>query len=183
LPSAPIPHGRHPTLSLIPSADRSNVLSEYNHMLVRNIEFFYPASSHLDYDNMSGSMNSSLMSQNRLGLRCIHCKNSPTHVTAAAFFPRTIGSIASGLGTVGTRHFGWGKCPFVNPELVTAMVEAKKTTSNETRARGRMGLDAYCRDLASRYGIYDDEHSGICWEEGTIPIHNIPVPQLPPCSP
>ena len=113
LPSAPMaapPHGRHPSLSLIPSANRSNVLSEYNNMLVRNIEFFYPASSHLDYDNLSGSMNSSLMSQNRLGLRCIHCKDSPTHVTAAAFFPRTIGSIASGLGTVGTRHFGWGKC-------------------------------------------------------------------------
>jgi hypothetical protein len=121
LPSAPIPHGRHPTLSLIPSADRSNVLSEYNHMLVRNIEFFYPASSHLDYDNMSGSMNSSLMSQNRLGLRCIHCKNSPTHVTAAAFFPRTIGSIASGLGTVGTRHFGWGKCKSLKVLIVLSL--------------------------------------------------------------
>jgi hypothetical protein len=180
LPSAAAPpHGRHPTLTLIPSANRSNVLSEYNHMLVRNIEFFYPASSHLDYDNLSGSMNGSLMSQNRLGLRCIHCKDSRVHVTAAAFFPRTIGSIASGLGTIGTRHFGWGKCPFVNPELVQDMVEAKKTSSNETRARGKMGLDVYCRDLASRYGVYDDELSGICWEEGTIPIDSIPVPELP----
>jgi hypothetical protein len=26
------------------------------------------------------------MSQNRLGLRCIHCKDSRVHVTAAAFF-------------------------------------------------------------------------------------------------
>ena len=93
----------------LPSADRSDLLSQYNNMLVRNIEFFYPASSHLDYDNMSGSMNSTLMSQNRLGLRCIHCKNSPTHVCASSFFPRTIGSLASGLGTVGTRHCGWGK--------------------------------------------------------------------------
>jgi hypothetical protein len=180
LPSAAAPpHGRHPTLTLIPSANRSNVLSQYNHMLVRNIEFFYPSSSHLDYDNLSGSMNGSLMSQNRLGLRCIHCKDSRVHVTTAAFFPRTIGSIASGLGTIGTRHFGWGKCPFVNPELVQDMVEAKKTSSNETRARGKMGLDAYCRDLASRCGVYDDELSGICWEEGTIPIDEIPVPELP----
>ena len=92
-------------------------------------------------------------SQNRLGLRCIHCKDSRVHVTAAAFFTRTIGSIASGLGTIGTRHFGWGKCPFVNPELVQDMVEAKKTSSSETRARGKMGLDAYCRDLASRYDL------------------------------
>ncbi len=102
----------------------------------------------------------------RLGLRCIHCKDSPNHVTAAAFFPRTIGSIASGLGTIGTRHFGWGKCPFAKPELVEQMMEAKKTSSTETRARGRMGLDAYCKELASRCGIYDDELSGICWQEG-----------------
>ena len=157
---------RHPNLVLVPSAERSNVLSQYNNLLVRNVEFFYPAASHLDYDNLSGSMNGSLMSTSRLGLRCIHCKDSPNHITAAAFFPRTIGSIASGLGTIGTRHFGWGKCPFARPELVEQMMEAKKTSSTETRARGRMGLDAYCKDLASRCGIYDDELSGICWEEG-----------------
>jgi hypothetical protein len=63
------------------------------------------------------------------------------------------------------------------------MIEAKKTSSNETRAKGKMGLDTYCRDLASRYGVFDDEHSGICWEEGTTPIDAIPVPQLPPCAP
>jgi endogenous inhibitor of DNA gyrase (YacG/DUF329 family) len=158
---------RHPNLALVPSAERSNVLSQYNNLLVRNVEFFYPALSHLDYDNLSGSMNGSLMSKSRLGLRCIHCKDSPNHVTAAAFFPRTIGSIASGLGTIGTRHFGWGKCPFVDPELVEQMIEAKKTSSTETRARGRMGLDAYCKDLASKCGIYDDQFSGICWVEGS----------------
>lgn len=157
---------RHPNLALVPSAERSNVLSQYNNLLVRHVEFFYPATSHLDYDNLSGSMNGSLMSRNRLGLRCIHCKDSPNHVTAAAFFPRTIGSIASGLGTIGTRHFGWGKCPFAKPELVEQMMEAKKTSSTETRARGRIGLDAYCKDLANKCGIYDDELSGICWQEG-----------------
>jgi len=157
---------RHPNLALIPSAERSHVLSQYNNLLVRNVEFFYPAASHLDYDSLSGSMNGSLMSRSRLGLRCIHCKDSPNHITAAAFFPRTIGSIASGLGTIGTRHFGWGKCPFAKPELVEQMMEAKKTSSTETRARGRMGLDAYCKELASRCGIYDDELSGICWQEG-----------------
>ena len=157
---------RHPNLALVPSDERSNVLSQYNNLLVRNVEFFYPAASHLDYDNLSGSMNGTHMSSRRLGLRCIHCKDSPNHITAAAFFPRTINSIASGLGTIGTRHFGWGKCPFARPELVEQMIEAKKTSSTETRARGRMGLDSYCKDLASRCGIYDDELSGICWEEG-----------------
>mmetsp|Transcript_21507 Transcript_21507/g.43152 ORF Transcript_21507/g.43152 Transcript_21507/m.43152 type:complete len:622 (+) Transcript_21507:2650-4515(+) len=171
---------RHPNLALIPSAERSNVLSQYNNLLVRHVEFFYPAASHLDYDNLSGSMNGSLMSRNRLGLRCIRCKDSPNHVTAAAFFPRTIGSIASGLGTIGTRHFGWGKCPFAEPQLVEQMMEAKKTSSSETRARGRMGLDAYCKDFASRCGIYDDELSGICWEEGSNP--GALVQMAPPLS-
>lgn len=173
---------RHPNLVLVPSAERSDVLSQYNNLLVRNVEFFYPAASHLDYDNLSGSMNGSLMSKSRLGLRCIHCKDSPNHITAAAFFPRTIGSIASGLGTIGTRHFGWGKCPFVEPELVEQMTEAKKTSSAETRARGRMGLDAYCKDLASKCGIYDDQFSGICWEEGPNAggalVQMAPVPSL-----
>ena len=45
-------------------------------------------------------------------------------------------------------------------------MEAKKTSSAETRARGRIGLDAYCKDLANKCGIYDDELSGICWQEG-----------------
>ena len=170
---------RHPNLVLIPPPERSNILSEYNNLLVRNVEFFYPAASHLDYDNLSGSMNGALMSENRLGLRCIHCKNNPNHVTAAAFFPRTIGSIASGLGTIGTRHFGWGKCPFAGTELVEQMMEAKKTSGSETRAKGRIGLDAYCKDLASRCGIYDDQLSGICWDEGS---NNGTIAAVPPLS-
>ena len=44
---------RHPNLALVPSAERSNVLSQYNNLLVRHVEFFYPATSHLDYDNLS----------------------------------------------------------------------------------------------------------------------------------
>lgn len=83
-----------------------SILSDYNNLLVRNIEFFYPSKSHLNYENLSGSKNTANMTDTRLGLRCMHCKDSLTHITAAAFFPSTIGSIASGLGTIGSRHFG-----------------------------------------------------------------------------
>ncbi|KAL3803753.1 hypothetical protein ACHAW5_004604 [Stephanodiscus triporus] len=139
---------RHPSINLIPQGGESYVLSDYNNLLVRHIEFYYPSSD------------------NRVGLRCIHCKDHPHHVTAATFFPSTIGSISSGLGTIGARHFGWGKCPFVQPEIVEQMIETKKTSNLQTRTNGRVGLDAYCKKLAKKYGIIDDENSGICWVEG-----------------
>ncbi len=140
---------RHPSINLVPQD--FCVLSDYNNLLVRHIEFYYPSSD------------------NRVGLRCIHCKDHPQHVTAATFFPSTIGSISSGLGTIGARHFGWGKCPFVQPEIVQQMIETKKTSNLQTRTNGRVGLDAYCKKLAKYSGIIDDENSGICWVEGAEP--------------
>jgi len=139
---------RHPSINLIPQGGESCALSDYNNLLVRHIEFYYPSSD------------------NRVGLRCIHCKEHPQHVTAATFFPSTIGSISSGLGTIGARHFGWGKCPFVQPEIVQQMIETKKSSILQTRTNGRVGLDAYCKKLAKKYGIIDDENSGISWVEG-----------------
>jgi len=146
---------RHPSINLIPQGEASSMLSDYNNLLVRHIEFFYPSSD------------------DRVGLRCIHCKDHPQHITAATFFPSTIGSISSGLGTIGARHFGWGKCPFVQPETVQQMIETKKTSGLQTRSQGRVGLDAYCKNLAKQYGILDDENSGISWKIGTEPNFNI----------
>lgn len=93
-------------IDLVPVNNDTSKLSDYNNLLVRNVEFFHPAKSHVNYQNLSGSKNTANMSEIRLGLRCIHCKDSPTHITAAVFFPSSTGSIASGLGTIGTRHFG-----------------------------------------------------------------------------
>ena len=46
------------------------------------------------------------------------------------------------------------------------MIETKKNSNLQTRTR--VGLDAYCRKLAKRYGIIDGENSsGIRWVEGT----------------
>jgi hypothetical protein len=148
---AKLPPRRHPSINLVPLDGSSSVLSDYNSLLIRNVEFYYP------------------WSDNRVGLRCIHCKDHTQHVTAATFFPSTIGSISSGLGTIGARHFGWGKCPFIPPEIVQQMIETKKTSGLQTRTNGRVGLDAYCRNLAKQYGIVNDETSGISWMEGTLP--------------
>ena len=117
-------------INLVPSDDESSMLSQYNNLLVRHSEFFFPSSS-----------------DNRVGLRCIHCKDHPQHITAATFFPSTIGSISSGLGTIGARHFGWGKCPSVPPNVQKQMVDTKNISNLETRSRSRIGLRPTARSL------------------------------------
>ena len=146
-----LPAKRHPKINLVPPVDSTSILSDYNGLLIRNIEFYYPSTD------------------NRLGLRCIHCKYHPQHVTAATFLPSSIGSISSGLGTIGARHFGWGKCPFIPPEIVHQMNETKKASGQQTRSNGRVGLDAYCKNLAKQYGIVDENNAVISWVEGTLP--------------
>jgi len=169
LPAVPVlraqpilPGPRHPAINLVPQGEdpgggSSSILSDYNNLLVRNIEFYYPSSD------------------NRVGLRCIHCaRNTTAHVTAATFFPAKIGSISSGLGTIGARHFGWGKCPYVQPEVVQQLAATKKTSQLQTKSKGRVGLDAYCKNIAKQYGIIDDASSGsISWMMGTVPNFNL----------
>ena len=167
LPAVPVlraqpilPGPRHPDINLVPqetASGSSSILSDYNNLLVRNIEFYYPSSD------------------NRVGLRCIHCaRNTTAHVTAATFFPAKIGSISSGLGTIGARHFGWGKCPYVQPEVVQQLAATKKTSQLQTKSKGRVGLDAYCKNIAKQYGIIDDASSGsISWMMGTVPNFNL----------
>ena len=144
---------RRCAINLVPQGDASDVLSDHNNLLVHHIEFFYPSSD------------------NRVGLRCIHCKYAAKQ-TASTFFPSSINSISSGFGTIGTRHFGWGKCPIVHASIVAELKVTKKTSNVQTKTNGRVGLDAYCKNLAKQYGIFDDAGKGISWVEGTVPSNN-----------
>lgn len=63
---------------------------------------------------------------------------------------------------------GLGKCPNAHPDLVHQMVETKKSSSIQTRSNGRIGLDAYCKNIAQQYDIFDDEVSGICWVDNKL---------------
>ena len=159
--SQEIPGERRCAINLVPQGDAANVLSDHNNLLVRSVEFFYPSSD------------------NRVGLRCIHCKYAAKQ-TASTFFPSSINSISSGFGTIGTRHFGWGKCPIVHASIVAELKVTKKTSNVQTKTNGRVGrppthrprrtrLDAYCKNLAKQYGIFDDAGKGISWVEGTVP--------------
>lgn len=50
--------------------------------------------------------------------------------------------------------------------MVQQLIDTKKSSSMQTRTNGRIGLDAYCRNIAQQYGIFEDDVSGVCWVDG-----------------
>ena len=154
------PSMRHPAINLIPRGEASSVLSDYNNFLVQNIEFFYPSSD------------------NRLGLRCIHCKNTQATIS----IPGSIKTISSGLGSLGARHICAGKCPFIQSDIVQRMIETKNTSELQSQCRGRVNLSTYIKNLAKQWGMFDDEMSGVCWVEGTEPDFSVADEILPTSS-
>ncbi len=143
-------------ISLIP--DKHNLLSDYNMMLAENIEFFQVSSGFNGIHETDGVSSAQTW---KVGLRCIHCPVNVRHVTAATFFPSSVSTISSGIGTIGARHFAGGKCPNLSQEVFDIFKECKKTSQQQTRMQGRIGLDAYCKDLAKRENIQDLACGGI----------------------
>jgi len=43
------------------------------------------------------------------------------------------------------------------------MLQYKKTSGIQTRVNGRIGLDTYCKAIAKKYNIINDEFFGICF--------------------
>ena len=139
--------------------ESKTILSEYNYFLTQNIEFFEVTTSFKL--NECQNLNASDVTSRRIGLRCTHCSTRSMHVSAASFFPSTTNSIASGIGTIGARHFAGGKCPFISQQQVEQMRLSKKLSQQQTRIQGKVGLDAYCRDLVERENIVNNQHGGI----------------------
>ena len=143
-------------ISLVP--ENRTVLSDYNYILTQNIEFFEVSAS---YTSNAFGMKMDDLPKSKVGLRCIHCSSSKRHVTAASFFPSSTGSISSGMGTIGSRHFIGGKCPSFPKEILQRLSVAKKISQQQTRSPGKLGLDAYCKQLAKTEHIFDHEVGGI----------------------
>jgi len=138
------------------------VLSDYNYILSQNIELFEVSTSY-DTTSESSSVGSTTndLPKTKIGLRCIYCYSNERHVTAASFFPSSTASISSGMGTIGSRHFIGGKCPSFPKEILERLIAAKKTSQQQTRSQGKLGLDAYCKKLAKSQNIFDHEVGGI----------------------
>ncbi len=140
-------------ISLIPQAD--TILSDYNMMLTQNIELFKTVIEKTVNAYSKG------LPMVKVGLRCIHCSSQGKHVTAASFFPSSLSSIASGIGTIGARHFIGGKCPSLSNETLDGLKQCKKISQQQTRMSGRISLDAHCRALAKREHLINLEFGGI----------------------
>jgi hypothetical protein len=86
--------------------DDPALISNYLHILIRNVEFFYPSKSNdIRYVNLSPSGSSGDI----LGVRCIHCRgfsdrNIPKGNETAAYFPKNTESIADGIESIGAQH-------------------------------------------------------------------------------
>lgn len=136
------------------------ILSDYNYILTQNVEFFEVQTNYSVADTAVGISIEGLPTS-KVGLRCIHCSGSSRDTTASSFFPSSTGSIASGLGTIGARHFLQGKCPLLDDETLQSLRSTKKISQQQTRTQGKIGLDAYCKDLSKRSHVVNHKAGGI----------------------
>lgn len=144
-------------VSLIPKCN--SILSDYNMLLTKNIELFKVKTEGTAYSKGITHGNGSPME--KVGLRCIHCRFLSQPITAASFFPSSVNSISSGIGTIGARHFIGGKCPLLPSETLDKLKQFKKISQQQTRTQGRISLDAHCKELAKREQLIDLGTGGI----------------------
>lgn len=149
--------GTQVDISLIP--ENKNLLSDYNYLLVKNIELFQVPTS-FNASQIAG-INPEELPATKVGLRCIHCSSNERQITASSFFPSSISSMASGIGTIGSRHMIGGKCPLLPKSVLHELKEAKLSSQQQSRIPGKVALDAYCKDIAKTHKIFDHEFGGI----------------------
>jgi len=155
-------------ISLVP--DDRNLLSEYNFLLTHHVEFFVIETK---YGSSVGVQDFDIsdLPTKKYGLRCVHCSSNKTCTsTACTFFPSSIGSIASGLGTIGARHLSAGKCAFLSASALEELLITRKKSQQQSRLQGKVGLDQYFRDLARRYNITDQGEGGIKIEDAFLGV-------------
>ena len=128
-----------------------SLLSDYNALLCQHIEL---------YQDTSGS-------KAKVGVRCKLCVGlDGNQGTAASYLASSISFISPNIGNIGTRHLLAGKCPAVSPGVAEKLKVTRKTSMGQTRMPGRIGLDAYCRDLAARNGIVPYSSGGGIFHSG-----------------
>ena len=115
-----------------------NLLSDYNNLLCQHVEL---------YQDTSGT-------KAKVGVRCKLCVGMDNNQgTAASYLASSISFISPNIGNIGTRHFLGGKCPAMPPGVAEKLKVMRKTSMAQTKMPGRIGLDAYCRELAAKNGI------------------------------
>lgn len=139
------------SINMTPLPGNVPFLSDYNLLLTKHIEFFEVLEKGRD----------SNVSPMKVGLRCTHCAYLPKHYPAASFFPSTLGSVASGMGTIATRHFIGARCPLLPKKVVDELIATKKDSTMQTRTSGHIGMEAYMRNICAQYGLVNALGGGI----------------------
>jgi hypothetical protein len=85
----------------------------------------------------------------------------PDHYPAASFFPSAVSSIASGMGTIATRHFIGGRCPLLPKTVINELIIAKKNSTMQTKTAGHIGMEAYTRNICTQFGIVNAAGGGV----------------------
>ena len=115
-----------------------NLLSDYNNLLCQHVEL---------YQDTSGT-------KAKVGVRCKLCVGMDNNQgTAASYLASSISFLSPNIGNIGTRHLLGGKCPAMPPGVAEKLKVMRKTSMAQTKMPGRIGLDAYCRELAAKNGI------------------------------
>jgi len=128
-----------------------SLLSDYNSLLCQHVEL---------YQDTSGS-------KAKVGARCKLCVGMDGNQgTAASYLASSISFISPNIGNIGTRHLLGGKCPAMPPGVAEKLKVMRKASMAQTRMPGRIGLDAYCRDLAARNGIVPYSSGGGIFHSG-----------------
>jgi len=138
------------SINIIPLHEKP-FLSDYNLLVTKNVEFF----------QLSTKDGNDKVVSTKVGLRCTNCSKLPVHYTAASFFPSTVGSVASGLGTIAARHFLGGKCPLLPESILDQLSATKKSSTIQTKTPGHIGMEAYMRNICAQHFLVNSLGGGI----------------------
>ena len=141
-----------------------NLLSDYNNLLCQHVEL---------YQDTSGT-------KAKVGVRCKLCVGMDNNQgTAASYLASSISFISPNIGNIGTRHLLGGKCPSMPPGVAEKLKVMRKTSMAQTKMPGRIGLDAYCRELAAKNGIVPHSSGGGIFYSGRLATAAGDVGSLP----
>ena len=129
------------------------VLSDYQALLRKNIEFFEATRRDLNH-TIPGRKNPLVLGQ--VGIRCIHCAGIPVYRrgTAAVYFPRKLARLYQSAQMIGLTHFVQSTCQSLDQEfrdmIKSFHIDGKKPIA------GHGGKD-YWSKAAKAKGIVETE--------------------------
>lgn len=134
------------------------VLSEYQTLLRKNIEYFEASRQELQTAT-PGRKKPIVLGQ--VGIRCIHCASLPVYrrTSAAVYFPARLGRLYQSAQNIGLTHFD-RSCVSIDEEF-RAKVKSYRNKGKKPSA-GHGGKE-YWSNAARASGVVETETDGLCF--------------------